>query len=721
MKTFHYAISMLAAFATPVLASVTVISPANGTTVSSPVLYTATATSPTCAKGVASMGIYVNNQLKYVVDGAKLNTELILSAGSQYTVVKAWDYCGSAFSTPVGLTVQAPSAVTITLSANPSSISLGGTSFLSVTATKATQVTVTGTDGSSYALSSTGGTETVAPTATTTYTAVATGAQGTTSASATVMIASLGDLKSINHVIFMLQENHSFDNYFGMLNPYRAANNWNLGADGNTYSVDGIDDKLTKISNESDQGTKYPLFKFTSTCIDDETSSWLESYGDVSRYNFSVTRPIVTDGFVHTAEAYSNDCAKSGGTSCSGTFTDFTGQRSMGYYDQGFLNYYYYMASQFAVSDRWFSPISSKSIPNRIATFTGGTTQGLAFDPGNDDHLSQLDIPTIFGELEKANVSWKIYYTVTQGACLDEDDCIGSASAKYPGTDFSYLSDSHTYLYENPSKADCTAPAKPSSVVGDSSDSFCIDTSHIAPLQTYYTDLTNGTLPSFAFIEAGYGVNDEHPGSGQSILFGQQEVAKIANALMASPEWSQSIFFLSYDEGGGPYDHVPPVRGHSNDNTDAKVGSAPVGDFLDISTIAVNADSYKACLPSGSTPTLHCDLTHADPGANANDAPAVEGFEAQLGFRLPNIVISPFTRKHYVSHIPIDHTAVLKFVENRFIGPSAHLTARDAAQPNLLDFFDFTNVPWATPPTPPTPVSASSLGYNPCTPQAFAP
>jgi Big-like domain-containing protein len=80
-----------------------------------------------------------------------------------------------------------------------------------------------------------------------------------------------------------------------------------------------------------------------------------------------------------------------------------------------------------------------------------------------------------------------------------------------------------------------------------------------------------------------------------------------------------------------------------------------------------------------------------------------------------------FVRKHYVSHIPMDHTAVIKFVENRFIGSSAHLTARDAAQPNLLDFFDFQNVPWATPPTPPSPVTAGSLGYNPCTPTNMGP
>lgn len=111
-------------------------------------------------------------------------------------------------------------------------------------------------------------------------------------------------------------------------------------------------------------------------------------------------------------------------------------------------------------------------------------------------------------------------------------------------------------------------------------------------------------------------------------------------------------------------------------------------------------------------------LSSGDPGTHSDDAATVHGFAAQLGFRVPNMIISPFTRAHYVGHTPMDHTAVIKFVKNRFIGSSAHLTARDAAQPNLLDFFDFTNVPWATPPTPVTP---QSLGYNPCTPTKMGP
>ena len=693
------------------LNGVAVSAPANNSTVISPVSYTATAGTTTCIRGVAAMGIYVNNSLAYSVSGATLNTQVSIAPGSQNTVVTEWDNCGGALSTPVAITVQPQTPPTVSFAATPLSITTGGSSTLNVSASNATQVVVTGTDGTTYTLSGTGGTQPVSPSSTTTYTAQATGSFGHTSASVTVTVLPQSVLQEVGHVIFMLQENHSFDNYFGMLNPYRQANGLNVGDDGKMYNVDGIDDKLSTISNQNDEGMSFPPFKFASTCIDDATSSWLESYGDVSRYDFSLTRGINMDGFVHTAEDYAKNCQANGGTGCAGSFTDFTGQRAMGYYDQGFLNYYYYMASQFALSDRWFSPVSSKSIPNRVATFTGGTTQGLAFDPGTDDHLPQLQIPTIFAELSAANVSWKIYYTVTQGACLDADDCSPTASAQYPATDFSYLSDSYKYLYENPTGGACVAPTQASSVVGDTSNSFCVDPTHIAPLSTYYSDLSNGTLPSFAFIEAGYGINDEHPGSGQSILSGQQQVANLVNALMGSSSWMQSVFFLSYDEGGGPYDHVPPVPGHSNDFTDASLGAIP-----DISQIAVNADAYNPCLPVGGTATLHCDLVPSDPGAHPTDAAAQQGFSAQLGFRLPNMVISPYTRRHYVSHTPMDHTAIIKFVENRFLGSSTHLTGHDAAQPNLLEFFDFTNIPWSKPPSPPVPVTDQLLGHNTCTP-----
>jgi phospholipase C len=552
----------------------------------------------------------------------------------------------------------------------------------------------------------------VSPSKNTSYTATATGNNQTAAAEALVLVSP----GVINHVLFLMQENRSFDSYFGMLNPYRKANNFEKGDDGKLYDVDGIDDKLTKISNPTDNGTPISLFKFTSTCIDDDSSAWLQSYGDVNRFDFHADRPILMDGFVHTAEDFAIFCSQTntnGQPNCpgAGTFTDFEGKRAMGYYDQGFLNYYYYMASQFALSDRWFSPVSSESVPNRIATMSGGTTQGLVHDPGSEDKLNQqLNIPTIFQELDNANVSWKIYYSTTQDQCLTTaTNCPGPGFSidRFPATTFATFAYSGKYLYQKSSaNPTCVAPTQDSgTAVNDPKNSFCIDTSHVAPLQQLITDMQKVALPSFSYIEPGYSNDDEHPGSNQSILKGQLSTATLINALMVSPSWPDSAFFFSYDEGGGPYDHVPPVPGHTNDYTDPSLGIT-----TDISSIAVNPDAFNPCLPPlGSPPTVHCDLSRAnptqhitaDPGADPADAPAQEGFAAQLGFRLPNMIVSPYTRRHYVSHTPIDHTAVIKYVENRFIGPGAHLTNRDAAQPDLSEFFDFQNVPWAVPPTPP--------------------
>jgi len=660
--------------------TVNICSPAGGSTDNSPVQFTAAALDQ--EHPITGMIAYVDSVQKAQSANASLSASVQLAAGTHNIVIRAWDSTGFFFSSQESITVVAPA---VTIAASPAQITAGQSSTLTVTAQNATQVVVTdNTDTNTITLSPTGGTATVTPSQTTIYTATATGVSGAkVSATATVTVMAGGNIGVVNHVIFMLQENRSFDTYFGMLNPYRRANSFNVGDDGHVYDVDGIDDKLTTISNQDDEGAIFNLFHATSTCLDDMTSSWLESYGDVSRWDFTPTRAINMDGYVHTAEGF----AKSG--SGSGVFTDLTGQRAMGYYmdtdstgANPELNYYYYMASQFALSDRWFSPVSSKSIPNRLAAISGGTTQGYVFDPGSDDQAPQLGAKTIFELLSGAGVSWKIYYSHT--------DADGS-----PTTTFKYFSYSNNFISKNASGA------------------LVVDATHIAPISAYFTDAQNGTLPQYAYIETDFGASDEHPGSGQSILTGQQQVANIINALMFSPSWKDSVFFLSFDEAGGPYDHVPPVPGVTNQNTSAAL--APVEG--DVRPIAVNPDGFLPCLPQ--TPGVfsnHCDLRSVDPGAHPADAAAQSGFAAQIGFRVPNIIVSPFARRHYVGHTAMDHTAVLRFLETRFNVPA--LTSRDAAQPNLLDFFDFTGVPWATPPAQtavPTPPAVGST----CHPATF--
>src|ERR1700682_934413 len=110
------------AFATSAVAGVAVSSPVNGATVGSPVSFAATASTTSCSRGVASMGVYVNDQLTFVVSGASLNTKLPLNPGTYRTMVEEWDYCGGASFTPITINVASQSAVWVSSPANNSAV-----------------------------------------------------------------------------------------------------------------------------------------------------------------------------------------------------------------------------------------------------------------------------------------------------------------------------------------------------------------------------------------------------------------------------------------------------------------------------------------------------------------------------------------------------------------------------------------------------------------------
>jgi hypothetical protein len=116
-------------------AGVQVSAPTANTTVSSPVTYVASATSPSCSSGVAAMGIYVNNVLTYVTYAATLNTQISLAQGPQHTVVEEWDNCGGAAFTTVDLNVSAGKSITsIAVSPNPATATMGSTTQFKATA-----------------------------------------------------------------------------------------------------------------------------------------------------------------------------------------------------------------------------------------------------------------------------------------------------------------------------------------------------------------------------------------------------------------------------------------------------------------------------------------------------------------------------------------------------------------------------------------------------------
>jgi phospholipase C len=439
------------------------------------------------------------------------------------------------------------------------------------------------------------------------------------------------DITAINHIIILLQENRSFDHYFGHLADYWQVHGFPQATNGTTF-----DGEPTSASNVDLNGDTVSAFNLQSTCTENPSPSWNESHTDRNRFNQTDSNVALMDGFVHTA-----------GKDASGYgFYGVLGHHAMGYFvGDNQLNYYYFMASSFATSDRWFAPLMSRTQPNRMYLY--GATSAGHVNALNATGSPPLTNQTIFELMQGDSISWKIYVHPDASGCTTPS-CLYSHS--YLGQ-FTY----GKYVINNlPNQFASTAQL--------------------------LSDMQNGTLPQVSFIEpAGYVGLDEHSPTvdvlnADSVQAGAAYVASLVNALMTSPSWKDSVFILTHDEPGGFYDHVAPQP-------------------------AVPPDSIQY-----PTDILSTDIC-------ANNTSPVCGFFV-TGFRVPLIVISPFTKPNYVSHTVMDYTAMLKLIETRFNLPS--LTARDAAQPDMTEFFDFVNVPLAIPPTPP-----AQLKNMPCVLEAL--
>ena len=514
-----------------------------------------------------------------------------------------------------------------TVTSSPTGIDCGQTCSASFASGTSVTLTATPDSGSVF------GGWTGACTGTSTCTLTLTSTQAVT---ATFNLA--GTIQSINHIIFFLQENRSFDHYFGELRQYWADNGYPdqdfdglpqfNNPPGPIPTNPGCDPALPPpsdctIDSASPQVQSYHL---STQCVENPSPSWNESHAD-----WNVTDPVnptpTLDGFVWTA---AHD-----GRNMVPPYFDVDGLRAIGYYDGDDLNYYYFMASNFATSDRWFNPVMSRTALNRMYLI-GGTSGGHAY-PLNTSGSPQLDVLTIFEALQDAGISWKIYVHADPTGCVDAKTCL------YPQ---SYI---QNFIYGN--------------VILQNPDLLA----NVESTDQFLTDAANGTLPQVAMIEPASEVSlDEHPSdndvaSPPRIQAGAAYAASLINGLMAGPNWKDSALIFAFDEFGGFYDHVAPQPAVSPD------GIMP-SDLLpgDICTQSTG-------------PT--CDFTYT-------------------GYRVPLIVVSPFAKKNYVSHTVADYTAILKFIETRF--GLASLTKRDAAQIDMTEFFDFSNPPWLTPPTPPT-------------------
>ena len=166
----------------------------------------------------------------------------------------------------------------------------------------------------------------------------------------------------------------------------------------------------------------------------------------------------------------------------------------------------------------------------------------------------------------------------------------------------------------------------------------------------FFSDAAAGSLPGFSIVEPDYGVQSEE--NPQNIARGEAFVALVTSALMTGPAWDKTLMIWTYDEHGGYYDHVPPPR-------------------------AIPPDDIPPAVPAGQS--------------------LYEGF-ARYGFRVPFVMVSPWSRPHHVSHHVYDHTSICALVEAKWNLPA--MTFRDANARNLLDMLDLDGRPaFLTPPS----------------------
>jgi len=288
-----------------------------------------------------------------------------------------------------------------------------------------------------------------------------------------------------------------------------------------------------------------------------------------------------------------NNWMKQAQCSIPSNFGDAECTRAVGYYDQTDIPYYYDAATEFATSDSFHSAALSGTNVNRA--FLLAATSGGMNNPGND---FPVNAPTIFRLLHNAGITWRYYY---------QDNSVFLANFTKDWDDLK------NFVY---SDAD------------------------------YYKVLASATadqdLPQVIFIEhAAKLALDEH--TGNNIQLGAQRAQEILDAFLKSPVYATSVFFLTHDEAGGEYDHVPP---------------------------------YAVPNPDGIHPSF-------DPG----DIGQWDDF-TYSGFRVPLLVVSPWVKPHFVSHVNREFGSLLKFIETRF--GLGSLTKRDAAADDMLEFFDFT-------------------------------
>jgi phospholipase C len=270
---------------------------------------------------------------------------------------------------------------------------------------------------------------------------------------------------------------------------------------------------------------------------------------------------------------------------------------AMWFWDDDDLPFTYSLVEHFPLGQRYFCSVLAQTYPNRRFFFTG-TASGTIATNADTFNIKAVN-GTIWDRLDAHKIDWAIYYE-----------------------------DLPSWLIVPGSFSAARAPRQ-------------------RAFSRFLPDVAAGKLPQFTFLDPNYTTTSEE--NPQDIQVGEEYVAQVVHALMHAPTWDKTALFITYDEHGGYYDHVPPPK-------------------------AIKPDSIPPKLAPGDMP----------------------GAYNRYGFRVPTVVVSPWSKPDYVSNIVQDHTSLLAFIERKWNLPA--MTFRDANAADMTDYFDFSQPAFKKPP-----------------------
>lgn len=318
-------------------------------------------------------------------------------------------------------------------------------------------------------------------------------------------------LPQFKHIVVLMMENHSYDNYLGMLAD--RGEGFSIGPDGHP-TEQNLDAGGNPVRCHHLPGTRQTR---AVPC-----QSWRASHLQWHAGKMA--------GFVTSTQEVEPEADATIG---------------MGYWNERDLPFYYGLARTFPLADRWFSSCLGPTFPNR-RFLIAGTAHGLI----DDLPFHLLDYPpagTIFDMLTRHGISWVNYHPVA-------GDSSGLRRAvhyrrRMIGRRLGRLDrEFRNMTREARKQIQFTADLYPLGIAR------CM--LHVRGLDAFFSDADNGTLPSFSIVDPSFeDYSEENP---QDIQRGEGFAAEVIKHVLHGKGWPHTLLIWTYDEHGGYFDHVPP-------------------------------------------------------------------------------------------------------------------------------------------------------------------